>query len=73
MDNFDLRKFLAENKQVKENYSDEKISQIGRDYKQFQKLLQTVNYDDFMEYAEMAQEFKTLEILDFLKKKTKRI
>ena len=73
MSNFDLRKFLAENKQVKENYSDEKISQIGRDYKQFQKLLQTVNYDDFMEYAEMAQEFKTLEILDFLKKKTKRI
>ena len=73
MDNFDLKKYLAENKQVKENYSDEKISQIGRDYKQFQKLLQTVNYDDFMEYAEMAQEFRTLEILDFLKKKTKRI
>jgi len=73
MDNFDLKKYLVEGKQVREVYSDEKISQIGKDYRQFQKLLQTINYDDFMEYAEKVQEFKTLDILDYLKKKTKFI
>ena len=72
-DNFDLRKYLAENKQVKEGYSDEKVAQIGNDYRAFQKLLTTANYDDFMEYAENAGEFKTLDILDYLKKKTRFI
>ena len=73
-DNFDLKKFITENKLViNEGYSDEKISQIGREYRVFKKMLETINYDDFMEYAEMSQEFKTLEILEYLKKKTKFI
>ena len=58
---------------MSEAYSDEKVSQIGKDYKAFQKLLTTINYNDFMEYAEMAGEFKTLDILDYLKKKSRFI
>ena len=78
MENFDLKKHLIENKltttsQLIENYSEEKISQIGNDYKAFINLLRSVNYDDFMEYAEKSQDFNTLNILDYLKKKTKFI
>jgi hypothetical protein len=74
MDNFDLKKYIAENKlNINEDYSDEKISQIGREYKAFQKMLKTINYDDFIEYAEKSLEFKTEEILEYLKKKTKFI
>ena len=51
-------------------YSDEQVSKIGNEYKAFQKLLNSINYDDFMEYAEMSQDFNTLDILDYLKKKT---
>lgn len=55
-----------------EGYSDEQVSKIGNEYRAFQKLLNSINYDDFMEYAEMSQEFDTLDILDYLKKKTKQ-
>jgi hypothetical protein len=58
---------------MSEAYSDEKVSQIGKDYRAFQKLLTTINYNDFMEYAEMTGEFKTLDILDYLKKKSRFI
>jgi len=68
-----LAGLIIENKQLNESYSDEEISQIGNDYRTFQKMLQNINYDDFMEYAEKSQEFKTLEILDYLKKKSKFI
>jgi hypothetical protein len=62
------------NKLLKEEkgYSDEQVSKIGNEYRAFQKLLNSINYDDFMEYAEMSQEFDTLDILDYLKKKTKQ-
>jgi|LakMenE18May11ns_1017448.scaffolds.fasta_scaffold9217416_1 hypothetical protein len=62
------KKLLKEEK----GYSDEQVSKIGNEYRAFQKLLNSINYDDFMEYAEMSQEFDTLDILDYLKKKTKQ-
>lgn len=78
MKNFDIKKYLVENKltktsQINEEYSNDKISQIGNEYKSFQNLLTNINYDDFMEYAEKSQDFNTLEILNYLKKKTKFI
>lgn len=66
-----LREIIRE--ELDESYSDAKVREIGKAYTNFRKLLKNVNYDDFMEYAEISGDFKTLNILDFLKKKTKYI
>lgn len=56
---------------VSESYSDEKVAEIGKKYEEFRKYIKNLDYDDLMEYAELSQEFKTLDILTFLKKKSK--
>lgn len=58
---------------IREAYSDEKIRAIGREYEYFMKLLRNANYTDFMDYAETAGHHKSLEILHYLKKRTKFI
>jgi len=56
---------------VSESYSDEKVKQIGIEYENFRRYIKNLDYDDLMEYAELSGEFKTLDILDYLKKKSK--
>lgn len=76
MEDFDLRKYLIESRKdgkVNEGYTDEKVAEIGQHYREFQKYLGSLNYEDLMEYAEKSQEWKTLEILEFLKQKSKYI
>lgn len=66
-----LREIIRE--ELYESYSDTKVKEIGKSYTQFRKLLRSINYDDFMEYAENSGDFKTLDILNFLKKRSKYI
>jgi hypothetical protein len=54
-----------------ESYSDEKVTEIGKKYEEFRKYIKNLDYDDLMEYAELSQESKTLDILTFLKNKSK--
>ena len=56
---------------VSESYSDKNVAEIGKKYEEFRKYIKNLDYDDLMEYAELSQEFKTLDILTFLKKKSK--
>lgn len=60
-------------KLVKEGYSDEQVAAIGIEYKKFLDFIHRLNYDDLMEYAEKMQHFKTLQVLDYLKRKSKFI
>jgi hypothetical protein len=55
---------------VNEGYTDEKVSEIGQKYEEFKKYIKNLDYDDLMEYAELSQEFKILDILEFLKEKS---
>lgn len=54
-----------------ESYSDEKVSEIGKDYSKFKEYIKNLNFEDLMEYAELSQEFKTLDILNYLSKNIK--
>jgi len=58
-------------KRFNESYSDEKVTEIGKKYEEFRKYIKNLDYDDLMEYAELSQESKTLDILTFLKNKSK--
>ena len=62
---------ISMNEEVSEGYSDEEVSEIGKNYEQFRKYIKNLDYDDLMEYAELSQEFKTLDILTYLKEKSK--
>jgi len=52
------------------SYTDEKVSEIGQKYEEFKKYIKNLDYDDLMEYAELSQEFKILDILEFIKEKS---
>jgi len=66
-----MKKFVKEN--LNEFYNEEEIHNIGLKYKEFQQYITSLNYDDLIEYAEKLGEFKTLNILDYLKLKSKYI
>lgn len=56
---------------VSESYSDEKVAEIGKKYEEFRRYIKNLDYDDLIEYAELSQEFQTLDILIYLKRKSK--
>lgn len=58
---------------TKEGYSDDQIAEVGIQYQEFLDYIHKLNYDDLIEYAEKSGHFKTLSILDYLKKKSKFI
>ena len=58
---------------LEEFLENKEVSDTGKKYKEFQKYITSLNYNELMEYAEVMQEFKTLDILDYLKKKSKYI
>jgi hypothetical protein len=55
-------------KKFNESYSDETVKQIGIDFEIFRRYIKNLDYDSLIEYAELSQQFKTLDILEYLKK-----
>lgn len=57
----------------KKGYSNEKITGVGNQYQEFLDYVHSLNYEDLIEYAEKKGHFKTLNVLDYLRKKSKYI
>lgn len=67
-------KLLELNKsEYQKPYNNGQIAEVGIQYQEFLDYIHSLNYDDLIEYAEKSGHFKTLDVLEYLKKKTKFI
>jgi len=66
-----MKKIVKEN--LSETYNYKTLEDVKSEYNKFLGYIHNINYEDLIEYAELAGHSKTLDVLDYLKRKSKYI